>query len=396
LTLAAVPGPIASSVAAQEAGGVEIVHVAENVYVLFGTGGNIAVSVGDDGAFMVDDQLAPLTDAILAAIGTISSERVRFLVNTHFHLDHTGGNENLGRGGVVIVAHENVRKRLKVESFIETFNMRSPPAPEAALPVITFGDAVTFHWNGDEIRIAYVEAAHTDGDVLIHFTEANVIHAGDIYPFIDVPHGGTLDGTIAAADRLLAMADEDTKIIPGHGPLGDAAAVEDYRRMLVTVRDRLSRLMAEGRSRDEVVAETPSGAAVRSLRTSSWVSRTMGWPAPAPATEKTDAHRLGCGSARKQEDLRPASEPQSLAPANDIVKSSASHRKEPETESSLPSDVPYSAGSPDVESHSVLQSHCRMTEPSSSTVPSHRKRGPAEHPIAQVVHFRGTAHRNRQ
>jgi glyoxylase-like metal-dependent hydrolase (beta-lactamase superfamily II) len=263
LTLAAVPGPIASSVAAQEAGGVEIVHVAENVYVLFGTGGNIAVSVGDDGAFMVDDQLAPLTDAILAAIGTISSERVRFLVNTHFHLDHTGGNENLGRGGVVIVAHENVRKRLKVESFIETFNMRSPPAPEAALPVITFGDAVTFHWNGDEIRIAYVEAAHTDGDVLIHFTEANVIHAGDvffngIYPFIDVPHGGTLDGTIAAADRLLARADADTKIIPGHGPLGDAAALEDYRRMLVTVRDRLSRLMAEGRSRDEVVAERPT------------------------------------------------------------------------------------------------------------------------------------------
>ncbi|MFQ6045306.1 MAG: MBL fold metallo-hydrolase [Gemmatimonadales bacterium] len=237
--------------------------VAPGVYMLQGRGGNLGLSVGDDGAFLVDDQYAPLTEKILTAIGEVTDKPVRFVINTHWHGDHTGGNENMGKAGAIIVAHENVRYRMSSEQFLEAFNNRVPPSPPAALPVITFTDAITFHWNGDDIHVFHVHPAHTDGDAIIHFTRSNVIHMGDtyfngMYPFIDVSTGGTIHGIIAAADQVLALTDAETKIIPGHGPLSNAEELTVYRDMLIEVRNRVAKLIAEGKTRDEVIAAKPT------------------------------------------------------------------------------------------------------------------------------------------
>ena len=268
IILAAVVLPLTGAIpllAQQEMQDVEtrVIEVRTGIYMLAGRGGNIGLSVGDDGAFLIDDQYAPLTEKIVAAVATVTDKPVRFVVNTHWHGDHTGGNENMGRAGALIVAHENVRKRMSVEQFIRAFDSRVPPAPEVALPVITFTDALTFHWNGDEIRVFHVENAHTDGDAIIHFTDANVIHAGDtffnnIYPFIDAGTGGTLDGVIQSVEQILSMANPETKIIPGHGELTDDAGLRKYRDMLVAVRDRMQSLIAQGKSKDEIVAAKPT------------------------------------------------------------------------------------------------------------------------------------------
>jgi glyoxylase-like metal-dependent hydrolase (beta-lactamase superfamily II) len=188
---------------------------------------------------------------------------VRFVVNTHWHGDHTGGNENMGKAGALIVAHENVRVRMSREHFMAAFGRKIPPSPEAALPVVTFTDAVTFHWNGDEIRVHHVPPAHTDGDSIVHFVKADVVHMGDVffnggYPFIDTSSGGRVDGVIAAADRVLAAVGEKTRIIPGHGPLATKADLQAYRDVVKTLRDRIATLKAEGKSRDEVIAAKPT------------------------------------------------------------------------------------------------------------------------------------------
>src|SRR5574341_1193442 len=232
---------------------VTTVPVAPGVAMLQGLGGNIGVAVGPDGVFLIDDQYAPLTEKITAAIRALSPAPIRFLINTHWHGDHTGGNENLGRAGVLIVAHENVRRRMSVEQFIAAFNSRTPPAPAAALPVVTFTDTVTVYLNGDSVVVFHVAPAHTDGDAIIYFRHANVIHAGDTYfngryPFIDVSSGGSVDGMVAAADRMLALANAETKIIPGHGPLSNRAELQAYRDMLATVRDRVRRAIAAGQT----------------------------------------------------------------------------------------------------------------------------------------------------
>jgi glyoxylase-like metal-dependent hydrolase (beta-lactamase superfamily II) len=182
---------------------VEAARVAGNVYMITGQGGNIGLCTGDDGAFLIDDQFAPLTDQILAAVAELTPEPVRFVVNTHWHFDHTGGNENLGEAGAIIVAHENVRKRLSTEQFMAAFNRTVPASPPGALPVITFTDAVTFHWNDDELHVLHVKPAHTDGDAIIHFRRANVIHVGDVYfngmyPFIDASAGGCIPSSTRA------------------------------------------------------------------------------------------------------------------------------------------------------------------------------------------------------
>ncbi len=255
---------LGAPLAAQQMQDVQVTatHVAANVYMLTGRGGNIGASVGDDGVFLVDDQYAPLTEKITAAVAGISDAPIRFIINTHWHEDHTGGNERMGEAGAIIVAHENVRERLNSEQFITFLERRYDPEPAAALPVITFTDAVTFHWNDDAIHLFHVARAHTDGDAVVHFREANVVHAGDvywngIYPFIDVSSGGTIDGMIEAADRLVELVDADTKIIPGHGPLSSVAELRTYREMLVTSRDRVAALVAEGKTRDEIVAARP-------------------------------------------------------------------------------------------------------------------------------------------
>ncbi|WP_444943546.1 MBL fold metallo-hydrolase [Microbulbifer sp. ZKSA006] len=237
--------------------------VSGNVYMLKGAGGNIAVLVGEDGTFMVDDQYAPLTAKIQQAVAQLAEQPLRFVINTHWHGDHTGGNENLGKSSALIVAHENVRKRLSTEQFIEVFKRKVEPSPTQALPVITFTDATTFYWNGDRVRVQHVGPAHTDGDSIVHFAEADVIHMGDIYfngnyPFIDLSSGGSVDGVIAAMDTALAMAGEDTKIIPGHGPLSNREELQQQRNILAGLRDKVQALVDEGKTRQEVISAKPT------------------------------------------------------------------------------------------------------------------------------------------
>ena len=242
---------------------VRTIKAGEGVYMLTGLGGNIGVSSGPDGVILVDDQYAPLTEKIRAALAGLNPGPIRFILNTHWHFDHTGGNENFGKGGVVIVAHENVRRRMSAEQFMTSFPQVVPASPSGALPVVTFTDAVTFYYNGDSISAFHVPPAHTDGDVIVWFRHANVIHMGDTffngrYPLVDLASGGSSDGFITAADRVLALSDANTKIIPGHGPLGDRVALQAFRTMMTTVRDRIKQAIAAGRTLDQVKAAKPT------------------------------------------------------------------------------------------------------------------------------------------
>ncbi len=241
---------------------ITVTHIAGGVYMLEGSGGNIGLHVGDDGAFVVDDQFAPLTDKIVAAIREITSQDVQFVINTHWHGDHTGGNEAMGKAGALIVAHENVRKRMNPAEFKDLIG-NSNQAPPAALPVVTFTEMVTFHWNDETMHIIHVEPAHTDGDAIVHFVDANVFHMGDLffngrYPFIDVNSGGNADGVIAAANRTLEYVNAETKLIPGHGDLATPDDLRAYRDMLVAVRSNVEQLVRQGMSADEVVAAAPT------------------------------------------------------------------------------------------------------------------------------------------
>ena len=232
---------------------VEIVahHVAGSVYYLAGQGGNIGVTVGEDGVVMIDDQFAPLTDKIVAAIRGISDAEIRFLINTHVHGDHTGGNENLGRMGVLILARDEVRVRLSAQS------------PAEALPVLTYSDAITIHLNGGEVHAAPLAPAHTDGDSYIHFRDDDVIHAGDVfrttgYPYIDTANGGTLWGTLDALAELAGLGGPNTMYIPGHGGVSTRGDIVEFRDMILTVKDRVAALVADGASYDDVVAAGPT------------------------------------------------------------------------------------------------------------------------------------------
>jgi cyclase len=234
-------------------------RLAENVHMLVGSGGNIGLMVGSDAVFVVDDQFAPLTPKILAAIKAITPQPVRFVFNTHWHFDHTGGNENMGQAGALIFAHENVRKRMSTDQFIEAFKLKQPASPRGALPVVTFTDTVSFHLNGDSVVVFHVAPAHTDGDAMVMFTKANVVHTGDVFvsagfPFVDRSSGGTIHGIIAATERLLTVTDAQTKIIPGHGPLADRTRLKAYHDMLVVMRDRMRKEIAAKHTVDQVLA----------------------------------------------------------------------------------------------------------------------------------------------
>lgn len=251
--------------AQQDMSGVEVRtrHVAGAVHMLTGAGGNVAVVAGADGVFLVDDQFAPLTEKIRAAVARISPAPVRFVLNTHWHGDHTGGNENLGRAGALIVAHDNVRTRMSTDQFMSDLGETMRASPAGALPVVTFSDTVTFHLGGDEVRAFHVPPAHTDGDAIVHFRRADVVHMGDTYfngayPYVDLSSGGSVDGVVAVADRVLAMSGEGTRIIPGHGPLSGRAELRAYRDMVATVRDRVRALAREGKTLQQVLAAKPT------------------------------------------------------------------------------------------------------------------------------------------
>ena len=226
-------------------------HVAGTVHYLEGQGGNIGLSIGDDGVVMIDDQFAPLSDRIRSTINGISNGNIRFLINTHVHGDHTGGNANFAGMGIPIVAQDRVRLRLAATQ------------PAAALPVLTYSEVVTIHMNGEDVRIVPVPPAHTDGDSVIHFTGSDVIHTGDMFrtvafPVIDRNNGGTLPGTIEALGFVAGMAGADTKIVPGHGVVSTRADVLEFRDMVSTVADRVRELVEQGRSYDQVAAADPT------------------------------------------------------------------------------------------------------------------------------------------
>lgn len=229
------------------------------VYMLEGAGGNIGVSVGKDGVVLIDDQFAPLTDKIVAAVKKLSDQPIRFLINTHYHGDHTGGNENLGKAGVLIFAHDNVRQRLLEGVNAPALNRVVPPAPPAALPVVTFSEDTTFHLNGDTLHVFHVEPAHTDGDSMIHFRNADVIHTGDVfrttgYPSVDAAAGGSFMGILRGYERLMAMAGPNTKILPGHGAVSTREDVKAQYDIFVSFRDQVSAAKRQGKSLDAIKA----------------------------------------------------------------------------------------------------------------------------------------------
>jgi cyclase len=242
---------------------VKTVPVAGSVSMLQGSGGNIGVLVGADGVLIVDDEYASLVPKIKAAVAQLSPKPIRFVVNTHWHGDHTGGNAPMGTDGAVIVAQDNVYKRLSTEQ-VNGFSKKTiPPSPAVALPQVTFADSVTFQFDGEEVAVLHVAAAHTDGDSVIWFKKANVVHMGDnffngLYPFIDTGSGGSIDGMVAAVGLVLGRIDDQTKVIPGHGPLGSKADLKKFHDMLATVRDRIKKAIQQGKTQDQVVASKPT------------------------------------------------------------------------------------------------------------------------------------------
>lgn len=241
----------------------KIENVKDNIYVIFGPGGNIGVSIGEDGIILIDDQFAPLTPKIIKAIKTISDQSIRYVINTHWHPDHSGGNENLGKFGTLILAHDNVRDHLSQDWFYELFNETVPAAPKAALPVLTFSNEVSLHLNGDVARLIHIPHSHTDGDTVIYFERANIIHTGDAfiqqgYPLIDWSSGGTIDGMLEGFKTILALSDDNSLIIPGHGPISKRQDLAVYTDILTTIRDRVLNHINNELSEDEVVKLRPT------------------------------------------------------------------------------------------------------------------------------------------
>ena len=243
---------------------IETVPVAGNIYMLIGSGGNIAVSVGEDGVLLVDDEFPELVEKIKAAVAKLNPGPIRFVLNTNWHYDHADGNELLAEAGAIVIAHETSRKHMLSEWSAPELDpdFKIPPYPKKALPVISVSNSLTMHFNGDEIRMFYVPNAHSDGDLLFHFVKADVIHTGDLFfsngfPFINISAGGSVEGMIKAADTILGMCDERTKVIPGHGPLSGPDGVKAFRDLIVSGRDRIATLVKQGKSLDEAVASKP-------------------------------------------------------------------------------------------------------------------------------------------
>ena len=241
---------------------IETVNLAPGIYMLVGRGGNVGLTVGVDGAAIIDDQFADMAPKIRAAVAMLSDRPVKFVINTHLHGDHTGGNDSFGKAGAVIIAQENVRKRLGTAQVNPSTNAAIEPRAREALPVVTFAHSATLHFNDDNLEFTHLPNAHTETDIAIRFRNANIVHMGDMFvggfPFIDGNTGGTLDGLIRAHEAVLATIDANTKVIRGHGPLGNKAELQAYHDMLVVVRDRVAKLVKAGKSQDDVVAARPT------------------------------------------------------------------------------------------------------------------------------------------
>jgi cyclase len=243
---------------------IETVKLAPNFYVLNGQGGAIGVLTGPDGVLMVDSQFAPLTEKIVAAIKQVSNTPIKFLINTHVHGDHTGGNENLGKMGVTIVAREELRNRL-AHPAPGANGAPGTPSPAAALPVITYDSPITFHMDGEDVQAIPIPKAHTDGDTLVYFPTANVIMIGDYfrslgYPNIDRANGGSLPGMLAGIDKAIGLCNGTTKVVPGHGAITDRNGLIAHRDMIIAIRDKIAPMVSQGKTLEEVMASKPTAA----------------------------------------------------------------------------------------------------------------------------------------
>jgi cyclase len=241
---------------------IKTTDLGDNMYMLEGQGGNVTVAVAKDGIIMVDGQYAPLHDKIKAAISTVSNQPIKYLINTHFHGDHVGGNEPFARDGATVISEVNVKNRLAAGTTNGLTGVKTPPVPQAALPSKTYTGAFHIRLRGRVADLKHIEHAHTDGDTYVWFKTANVLSTGDTftngrYPNIDFANGGNIKGMIAATDAYLKLTNAKTRIVPGHGPLADKAILTEYRTMLITARDRMAKLVKDGKSEDDVLAAKP-------------------------------------------------------------------------------------------------------------------------------------------
>lgn len=242
---------------------IDSTELRNGLYMFKGAGGNIAVSTGTDGVLIVDDQFADMTAKIDAAIADITKQPVRYVLNTHWHFDHTGGNEHYGKAGKTIIAHDNARARMSTDQEIKAFDLKVPAAPKDALPVITFNDQATVHFNDLDIKMIHVADAHTDTDAFVQFTQANVIHSGDVYVsrsylFIDTSSGGSINGVISAIEKLVAISNNDTIIIPGHGELASRADAMKTLAMLKGLKSKSEKAIADGKNLEQYLETNPS------------------------------------------------------------------------------------------------------------------------------------------
>ncbi len=238
-------------------------QLSDTVYMLKGRGGNVGVSTGEDGLYIIDDQIRPVTTQLLQAIRKISDKPIRIVLNTHYHADHVGGNETIGDAGAVIISHDNIRKRMTTEQVSIFMKNSTPPYAKDALPIVTFNDRLSLHMNGETATAYYVANGHTDGDSIIHFPVSNVIHMGDmffndLYPYVDLDAGGSMQGLVAAADLALSMADESTRIIPGHGPLGMTEDLKNYRDYLIKAGANVQELIDKDMDLQQIIAAEPT------------------------------------------------------------------------------------------------------------------------------------------